>query len=152
MHQASSSISLASLFTSLSIFGWSDLLQILRIQAAVLCIIMFPSGRVDFIVWLSKLWSFISRQNMFLFCVWTGSFKSLYLNEFFQSHENLPFALWRHLPPKKRYIENTKTILLFGIGIKSAILGKMWAPSDKTSKRSFKGAASSALLVQSARC
>ena len=39
------SISLASLFTSLSIFGWSDLLQILRKQAAfsfaVLCIIMF---------------------------------------------------------------------------------------------------------------
>ena len=39
------SISLASLFTSLSIFGWSDLLQILRRRAAfsfaVLCIIMF---------------------------------------------------------------------------------------------------------------
>ena len=39
------SISLASLFTCLSIFGWSDLLQILRKQAAfsfaVLCIIMF---------------------------------------------------------------------------------------------------------------
>ena len=37
------SITLASLFTSLSIFGWSDLLQILRTQAAflfaVLCII-----------------------------------------------------------------------------------------------------------------
>ena len=39
------SISLASLFTSLSIFGWSDLLQTLRRQAAfsfaVLCIIIF---------------------------------------------------------------------------------------------------------------
>ena len=41
------SISLASLFTSRSIFGWSDLLQILRIQAAfsfaVLCIIMYKN-------------------------------------------------------------------------------------------------------------
>ena len=39
------SISLASLFVILFIFGWSDLLQILRSQAAysfaVLCIIMF---------------------------------------------------------------------------------------------------------------
>ena len=39
------SISLASLFAIPSIFGWSDLLQILRLQAAfsfaVLCIIMF---------------------------------------------------------------------------------------------------------------
>ena len=42
------SISPASLFTSLSIFGWSDLLQILRRQAAfsfaVLCITMFNNG------------------------------------------------------------------------------------------------------------
>ena len=41
----SRSISLASLFAILSIFGWSDLLQILRFQAAfsfaVLCIIVF---------------------------------------------------------------------------------------------------------------
>ena len=39
------SINLASLFTSLSIFGWSDILRILRKQAAflfaVLCTIMF---------------------------------------------------------------------------------------------------------------
>ena len=41
------SISLATFFTSLSIFGWSDRLQILLRQAAfsfaVLCIIMFSS-------------------------------------------------------------------------------------------------------------
>ena len=50
-----SSISLASLFTSLSIFGWSDILQILRRQAAfsfaVLCIIMFN--------WENKAWRYI---------------------------------------------------------------------------------------------
>ena len=45
------SISLASLFTSLSIFGWSDLLQILRRQAAfsfaVLWIIIFNTRRAS---------------------------------------------------------------------------------------------------------
>jgi len=38
----------------------------------------FPSGQVNFEVWLSKLWILIGWQNMFLSCVWTGSCEQRY--------------------------------------------------------------------------
>ena len=63
------SISLASLFTSLSIFCWSDLLQILRRPAAfslaVLCIIMFNQDPV----FLGVAWSVpILKQHIIFWC------------------------------------------------------------------------------------
>ena len=39
----------------------------------------FPTGRVNFKVWLSKLWILIGQQNMFLSRVWTASCKWRYL-------------------------------------------------------------------------
>ena len=52
-------------------------------SATIICISgakTLPSGRVNFEVWLSKLWILIGQQTMFLSGVWTDSCKQRYHN------------------------------------------------------------------------